>query len=136
MKKKQLWRAVIYFFINISFILNFWPASNAIKNKSIYPNSWHHSHKKQKNSLEIQVVLLIFSLELEISGVAVQRIYTSNKTAKNGSFCEELLSENDFEAVLANFCCYDYGANTSEAVQKISTRTLELYVNSLKQLIL
>ena len=58
------------------------------------------------------------------------------KTAKNGSFCEELLSENDFEAVLANFCCYDYGANTSEAVQKISTRTLELYANSLKQLIL
>ena len=40
------------------------------------------------------------------------------------SFSEELLSENDFEAVLANFCCYDYGANTSEAVQKISTRTL------------
>ena len=40
------------------------------------------------------------------------------------SFCEELLSENDFEAVLVNFCCYDYGANASEAVQKISTRTL------------
>ena len=111
-------------------------ASNTIKNKSIHLNSWHHNHKKQKNSLETQVVLLIFSLELEISGVAVQRIYTSNKTAKNGSFCEELLSENDFEAVLANFCCYDYGANTSEAVQKISTRTLELYANSLKQLIL
>ena len=49
---------------------------------------------------------------------------------------EELHSENGFEAVLANFCCYDYGANTSEAVQKISTRTLELYANSLKQLIL
>ena len=58
------------------------------------------------------------------------------KTEKNGSFCEELFSENDFEAVLANFCCYDYGANASEAVQKISTRTLELYANSLKQLIL
>ena len=28
------------------------------------------------------------------------------------------------EAVLVNFCCYDYGANASEAVQKISTRTL------------
>ena len=23
-------------------------------------------------------------------------------------FCEELLSENDFEAVLINFCCYEY----------------------------
>ena len=47
---------------------------------------------------------------------------------KNGSFCEELFSENDFEAVLVNFCCYDYGANASEAYQKISTRILlELY---------
>ena len=52
---------------------------------------------------------------------------TSNfktQTAKNGGFFEELLSENDFEAVLVNFCCYDYGANASEAVQKISTRSL------------
>ena len=33
---------------------------------------------------------------------------TSNfktQTAKNGGFFEELLSENDFEAVLVNFCC-------------------------------
>ena len=30
------------------------------------------------------------------------------KTAKNGGFFEELLSENDFEAVLVNFCCYKY----------------------------
>ena len=59
------------------------------------------------------------------------------KTVKNGNFCEELLIENDFEAILVNFCCYDYGVNASEAVQKISTRTLELYANSLiKQLIL
>ena len=43
------------------------------------------------------------------------------KTAKNGGFCEEFLSENDFEAVLATFCCYDYGANASEAVLKIAT---------------
>ena len=42
------------------------------------------------------------------------------KTAKNG-VCEELLSENDFEAVLATFCCYDHGAKASEAVQKIAT---------------
>ena len=36
---------------------------------------------------------------------------TSNfktQTAKNGGFFEELLSENDLEAVLVNFCCYDY----------------------------
>ena len=43
---------------------------------------------------------------------------------KHGGFREELLSENDFEAVLVNFCCYDYGTNASEAVQKISTRRL------------
>ena len=30
----------------------------------------------------------------------------------------KLLSEND---VLATFCCYDCSANTSEAVQKITT---------------
>ena len=46
------------------------------------------------------------------------------KTAKNGGFYGVLLGENDFEAVLVNFCCYEYGANASEAVQKISTRTL------------
>ena len=43
------------------------------------------------------------------------------KTAKNGDFCEELLSENGFEAVSGTFCCYDYSANASEAVQKIAT---------------
>ena len=43
------------------------------------------------------------------------------KTAKNGGFYKELLSENDVEAVLGTFCCYDYGANASEAVQRITT---------------
>ena len=46
------------------------------------------------------------------------------QTTKNGGFFEELLSENNFEAVLVNLCCYEYGANASEAVQKISTRIL------------
>ena len=49
------------------------------------------------------------------------------KTAKNGGFCEELLSENDFEALLVNFyfvVMTTHGANASEAVQKISTRAL------------
>ena len=68
----------------------------------IHLNSWHPTHKKQKDDLETQVVFLIFSLELEIFiGVAIKRIH---QTAKNGIFCEELLSENDFEAVLVNFC--------------------------------
>ena len=43
------------------------------------------------------------------------------KTAKNGGFCEDLLSQNDLEAVLPTFCCYDYGVNASEAVQKIAS---------------
>ena len=60
---------------------------------------------------------MIFLLELKIFGAAVQ------KTAKYCGFCEELLSENDFEAISVNFCSYDYGANAYEAVQKISTRT-------------
>ena len=73
------------------------------KIESIHLNSWPHNHKKQKSSPETQVIF------------------------------EELLGENDFEAFSANFCCYDYyGANASEAVQKITKRTLELYANSLK----
>ena len=42
------------------------------------------------------------------------------KTEKNGDFCEELLSKNDFEAVLDTFCCYEHGVKASETVQKIS----------------
>ena len=41
------------------------------------------------------------------------------KTAKNGGICEELLSENDFQTVVAISCWYDHGAKASEAVQKI-----------------
>ena len=48
------------------------------------------------------------------------------KTAKNGNFCEEFLSENDLEALLATFCCYDYGANASEAVQNIAIDQKEI----------
>ena len=32
-----------------------------------------HSHRKRKDNLEMRVVLLIFLLELEISGLAVQQ---------------------------------------------------------------
>ena len=84
--------------------------------------SWYHSHKKQKHSNTGRIVDIF-------AWTWPYREYI--KTAKNGSFWEEFLSENDFKAVLANFCCYD-GANASEALQKISTGTLELYANSLK----
>ena len=49
------------------------------------------------------------------------------KTAKNGGFCEELYKGNEFKAVLALFCYYDYGANASEAVQKIATDQKEYH---------
>ena len=62
----------------------------------------------------MQTVLLIFSIELEISGVVVQRIHQNSKK------CRLLHSENDFEAVLADFC-YGCGANAFEAVKKIAT---------------
>ena len=35
-------------------------------------------------------------------------------------FSKEFVSESDFEAVLASFCCYDYDVNASEAVEKIT----------------
>ena len=50
------------------------------------------------------------------------------KTTKNGDFCEELLSENDFETILATFCCYDYGINASEAVQTIATDQKDYHI--------
>ena len=68
--------------------------------------------------METRTVLLIFSLELEISVVAIQRIH---ENSERWWLTVEFLSENDFEAVLATFCCHDYGANASEAVQKIAS---------------
>ena len=38
-----------------------------------------HSHKKRKDSLETLAVLLIFLLELEMSGVAIQSIYQNSE---------------------------------------------------------
>ena len=49
------------------------------------------------------------------------------KTVKNGGFSEELLSENEFQPVLATFSYYNYGANASETVQKITTDQKEYH---------
>ena len=42
--------------------------------------------------------------------------------------CEELLSENDFEAVLVNFCCYDeyitHSANASEELCQLTKQLI------------
>ena len=47
--------------------------------------------------------------------MAVQKIHENNK---KWQLCEKLLSKNDWETVLVTFCCYGYGVNASEAVQK------------------
>ena len=52
------------------------------------------------------------------------------KTAKSGDICEKLLSVNDFEAILATYCCYHNGAKAAEAVQKIATNQ-KVYLKSL-----
>ena len=39
----------------------------------------NRSHKKQKDSLETWAVFLIFSLELQIYGVAVKRIHQDSE---------------------------------------------------------
>ena len=105
------------------------------KNESIHLNSWDHSYKSRNRKIvrKHRWYLLIFLLELNLTLGWPYREYI--KTVKNGSFCEELLSENDFTVVLANFCCYEF-CSASEVVQKISSRTLKLYASSLKQLIL
>ena len=54
---------------------------------------------------------MIFLLELEMSGVAVQSIHQNSK--------------NDFEAVLVTFCCYGHGAKASQEI-------LKLYIPSAK----
>ena len=44
-----------------------------VKSKYKLVASLKHSHKKRKDNLETRAVLLILSLEREITGVAVQR---------------------------------------------------------------
>ena len=77
-----------------------------------------HSHKKRKDSLDTRAVPLIFSLELEISGVAVKSIH---QNSEKWWLLEGIAQWKRFEAVLATFCCYDHGAKASKAVQKIAT---------------
>ena len=68
--------------------------------------------------METRAILLIFSFELEISGVALQGIYQRQKIA---AFSENFYSGDEFEAVSTVFCSYEYGANASAIVEKIAT---------------
>ena len=51
--------------------------------------------------------------------IDIDRVILLEKSSYNLFSCDYV--ENDFEAVLATFCCYNYGPNTSEAVKKIGT---------------
>ena len=73
-----------------------------------------HSHKKRKDSLKTRAVMLIFLVEFGISSVEFVRAGRTEHTSY-------IVQGNDFEAVLATFCCYDHGAKASELVQKIAT---------------
>ena len=53
--------------------------SNNTKSESVYSNFWHYSHKKQKDSLKAQVVLLIFSVELEVLNISGGRTKITSK---------------------------------------------------------
>ena len=78
-----------------------------------------HIYKKRKDSLKTRAVFLTFSFELEIYGVYVQRIH------QNSERWWLLWGIIQWKWLLgcfrATFCCYDYVANASEAVQKIAT---------------
>ena len=73
-------------FTTKNFLINFWNVRPIVSSITFILVLWaditsacfislEHSHKKRKDTLETRAVLLIFSLELEISGVAIQSIH-------------------------------------------------------------
>ena len=78
-----------------------------------------HSHKKRKDSLEKRAVLLVFELEIEISGVAVKEIHRNMEKAA----CSEELSFFFF-----TFRSYCYSAKACEAVVKIATDEKDYHI--------
>lgn len=49
------------------------------------------------------------------------RTGNTSKQWEMAASSENFLSEDDFNAALATFCCYGYGADPSEADEKIVT---------------
>ena len=80
-----------------------------------------HSHKKRKDSLETRAVLLVYWLQLESSGVAVQKIHRNSEKA--------VLTLRIFFFFI--FRCYCYSAKASEAVVKIATNEKDYHKCSL-----
>ena len=109
--------------------MSIWFKANKLS-QNLTKTKWTLFHSQKKRHLIANIVIRnrkivwkhgrycwYFRLNLKCPGWPY-RAYI--KTAKNGHFCEELLSENDFEAVLATLCCYDHGAKASKGVQKIA----------------
>ena len=63
------------------------------------------------------VIFLLFSVLVGSWG----RTGNTSKQLRMTASSEDFVSEDNFEAVLATLCCYDYGAKSSEAVVKIAT---------------
>ena len=57
----------------------------------------------------------------------VQLYFCDIKVVKIAACSEDFLGEDDFDAVLAIFDCYGYGATASEAVKKIATDEIEYH---------
>ena len=84
---------------------------------------YEYSHKKRRDGSETWVwkhgpYCWYFHLNLKYLGWPY-RAYI--KTAKNGDYCEELLSESEFGVIWATFCCCDHRTKASEAAQRIAT---------------
>ena len=117
---QQNWLKPLLILVNFAFMFGSTPP---VRLHNVWLNTsspsahlyFNHSYKKRKDGLETQAAL--FWLQVEISWVAVHSIH---QNSENGEFCKELLSENDFEAVLVTFCCYGHGGKASEAVQRIA----------------
>ena len=59
--------------------MNIWIIRKTSMKNHFLKKSFLHIHKKRKNTLDTRAVLLIFSLELKISGVAVQSIHQNSE---------------------------------------------------------
>ena len=84
-----------------------------------------HSHNKRKFNLEKRAVMSVFSLELEISGVTVQRI---NQNSEKWWLLREISYWNWLWGYFNySLRCYGCCANTFEAVQKFATDEKEYH---------
>ena len=70
------------------------------------------------------LILTTFNRVLLFGLLVNTKIYLKRNTSKEpkiAGLSEDFFIEEDFEAVLTIFCSYDYGANASEAIEKMGT---------------